>query len=143
MTIRSAWAVRAASAIMAAGYLQDFDGLVEALTDAREDFNRASAVAVIGDALRSELPLTARRAVAVSRDREEIAAILTGADDRLIVVVGPCSINDPVAAIDYARRLAPLPADARTARLCPAQRHAIRVDASGARARPRALSSST
>ncbi|HNP55758.1 MAG TPA: 3-deoxy-7-phosphoheptulonate synthase [Gordonia sp. (in: high G+C Gram-positive bacteria)] len=60
------------------------------------------------DALRSELPLTARRAVAVSRDREEIAAILTGADDRLLVVVGPCSIHDPVAAIDYARRLAPL-----------------------------------
>ncbi len=60
------------------------------------------------DALRSELPLTARRAVAVSRDRAEIADILAGRDDRLLVVVGPCSIHDPVAAIDYARRLAPL-----------------------------------
>ncbi|QKT06623.1 3-deoxy-7-phosphoheptulonate synthase [Gordonia sp. X0973] len=60
------------------------------------------------DALRSELPLTARRAVAVARDREEIAAILAGRDDRLLVVVGPCSIHDTVAALDYARRLAPL-----------------------------------
>jgi len=60
------------------------------------------------DALRSELPLTARRAVAVSRDREEIAAILAGRDERLLVVVGPCSIHDPIAALDYARRLAPL-----------------------------------
>ncbi|MFT4199197.1 3-deoxy-7-phosphoheptulonate synthase [Gordonia sp. (in: high G+C Gram-positive bacteria)] len=60
------------------------------------------------DALRSELPLTARRAVAVQNDREEIADILAGRDERLLVVVGPCSIHDPVAALDYARRLAPL-----------------------------------
>ncbi|GAA3965453.1 3-deoxy-7-phosphoheptulonate synthase [Gordonia caeni] len=63
------------------------------------------------DSLRSELPLTARRAEIVARDREEIAAILAGRDDRLIVVVGPCSVHDPVAAIDYARRLAPLAAE--------------------------------
>ncbi|MDL9938357.1 3-deoxy-7-phosphoheptulonate synthase [Gordonia sp. ABSL1-1] len=60
------------------------------------------------DTLRSELPLTARRAVAVQRDRDEIAEILAGHDDRLLVVVGPCSVHDPIAAIDYARRLAPL-----------------------------------
>ncbi|ALG84034.1 3-deoxy-7-phosphoheptulonate synthase [Gordonia phthalatica] len=60
------------------------------------------------EALRSELPLTARRAAMVQRDREEIAAILAGQDDRMIVVVGPCSVHDPVAALDYARRLAPL-----------------------------------
>ncbi|WP_411815788.1 3-deoxy-7-phosphoheptulonate synthase [Gordonia sp. SND2] len=60
------------------------------------------------ETLRSELPLTARRAEAVQRDREEIAAILAGHDDRMIVVVGPCSVHDPVAALDYARRLAPL-----------------------------------
>lgn len=34
--------------------------------------------------------------------------ILTGADDRLVVVVGPCSIHDPAAALDYARRLSAL-----------------------------------
>ena len=60
------------------------------------------------DEIRSELPLTARRAITVQNDRDEIAAILAGRDDRLLVVVGPCSVHDPVAAIDYARRLAPL-----------------------------------
>ncbi|WP_419221015.1 3-deoxy-7-phosphoheptulonate synthase [Gordonia sp. CPCC 206044] len=60
------------------------------------------------DTIRSELPLTARRALAVQADREEIADILAGRDDRLIVVVGPCSVHDPIAALDYARRLAPL-----------------------------------
>lgn len=34
--------------------------------------------------------------------------ILTGQDDRLAVIVGPCSIHDPAAALDYANRLAPL-----------------------------------
>ncbi len=60
------------------------------------------------DSIRSELPLTARRALAVQADRDEIADILAGRDDRLIVVVGPCSVHDPIAALDYARRLAPL-----------------------------------
>ncbi|MFT4125549.1 MAG: 3-deoxy-7-phosphoheptulonate synthase [Gordonia sp. (in: high G+C Gram-positive bacteria)] len=60
------------------------------------------------DTLRTELPLTPRRALVVQRDREEIAAILAGTDDRLLVVVGPCSVHDPIAALDYARRLAPL-----------------------------------
>jgi 3-deoxy-7-phosphoheptulonate synthase len=60
--------------------------------------------------IRTELPLTARRAQAVQRDREEISAILAGRDDRLLLVVGPCSVHDPVAALDYARRLAPIAA---------------------------------
>lgn len=60
------------------------------------------------DTIRAELPLTARRAVAVQADRDEIADILAGRDDRLLIVVGPCSVHDPIAALDYARRLAPL-----------------------------------
>ncbi|MHC3001408.1 3-deoxy-7-phosphoheptulonate synthase [Gordonia metallireducens] len=68
------------------------------------------------DTVRAELPLTARRALAVARDRDEIADILAGRDDRLLVIVGPCSVHDPIAAIDYARRLAPL-ADAYSDRL--------------------------
>ncbi|MCP8883896.1 3-deoxy-7-phosphoheptulonate synthase [Devosia sp. XJ19-1] len=40
--------------------------------------------------------------------RHDFHNILTGADDRLAVIVGPCSIHDPQAAMDYARRLAPL-----------------------------------
>ncbi|MER9130572.1 3-deoxy-7-phosphoheptulonate synthase [Mesorhizobium sp. M0768] len=55
-----------------------------------------------------EIPrtLTATRTVAASRNA--IHAVLTGTDDRLVVVVGPCSIHDPAAAVDYASRLASL-----------------------------------
>jgi 3-deoxy-7-phosphoheptulonate synthase len=38
--------------------------------------------------------------------RKAVQAILHGEDDRLLVVIGPCSIHDPMAAMDYARRLA-------------------------------------
>jgi 3-deoxy-7-phosphoheptulonate synthase len=55
--------------------------------------------------LLEELPLTAETALEVSRSRDEVSRILHGEDDRLIVVVGPCSIHDPEAALDYARRL--------------------------------------
>src|SRR3989475_7658623 len=34
--------------------------------------------------------------------------LMAGEDDRLLVIVGPCSIHDPAAAIEYARRLAPI-----------------------------------
>lgn len=40
--------------------------------------------------------------------RHALSAILHGHDDRLAVVVGPCSVHDPIAALDYARRLQPL-----------------------------------
>src|SRR5215470_5637395 len=55
--------------------------------------------------LLEELPLTEDGSLTVTRAREEISAILNGRDDRLIVVVGPCSIHDPAAALDYARGL--------------------------------------
>jgi 3-deoxy-7-phosphoheptulonate synthase len=58
--------------------------------------------------LMEELPLPAEGAVTVQRTRRELSRILWGEDDRLIVVVGPCSIHDTGAALDYARRLAPL-----------------------------------
>lgn len=57
-------------------------------------------------ALLEELPLGAERAAAVVRGREQVAAVLDGADDRLLVVAGPCSVHDPVAALEYAQRLA-------------------------------------
>ena len=41
----------------------------------------------------------------VAQARNTIHRILTGEDDRLLVVVGPCSIHDPIAALDYAARL--------------------------------------
>ena len=55
--------------------------------------------------LEAELPLSDAGAAQLAQARREIAAIITGTDDRLLVVVGPCSIHDPVAAVDYAERL--------------------------------------
>jgi 3-deoxy-7-phosphoheptulonate synthase len=56
-------------------------------------------------ALLDELVLTERHAEVVRRGRSEIHAILDGEDDRLLVVVGPCSVHDVEATLDYARRL--------------------------------------
>ena len=44
----------------------------------------------------------------ITTTRRVIRRIIAGKDDRLLVVVGPCSIHDPMAALDYARRLKPL-----------------------------------
>jgi len=55
--------------------------------------------------LLEELPLSETGSVVVGRARTDVIRILTGEDDRLIVVVGPCSIHDPAAGLDYARRL--------------------------------------
>lgn len=55
--------------------------------------------------LLEELPLSEAGSIVVTRAREELVRILRGADDRLIVVVGPCSIHDPEAGLDYGRRL--------------------------------------
>ncbi|MDI9331667.1 MAG: 3-deoxy-7-phosphoheptulonate synthase [Alphaproteobacteria bacterium] len=41
----------------------------------------------------------------VAQTRQSIQSIMRGKDDRLLVVIGPCSIHDPAAAIDYGRRL--------------------------------------
>ena len=41
----------------------------------------------------------------VSQTRQRIRKIMSGEDDRLLVVIGPCSIHDPAAALEYARRL--------------------------------------
>jgi 3-deoxy-7-phosphoheptulonate synthase len=59
-------------------------------------------------ALLDELPLTGKQQETVERTRAEVRAVLDGADDRLLVVTGPCSVHDPKAALDYAARLAGL-----------------------------------
>jgi len=53
----------------------------------------------------AELPLSDRAANVVFGARQEIQAVLHGQDARALVIVGPCSIHDPDAAIDYAGRL--------------------------------------
>ncbi|RAX16855.1 3-deoxy-7-phosphoheptulonate synthase [Pseudarthrobacter sp. AG30] len=55
--------------------------------------------------LLAELPLDARAADVVERGRDQVRAIMDGVDDRLLVIVGPCSIHDPKAGLEYARRL--------------------------------------
>ncbi|HEY4465523.1 MAG TPA: 3-deoxy-7-phosphoheptulonate synthase [Streptosporangiaceae bacterium] len=57
-------------------------------------------------ALLQELPLGRARADTVEQGRADVRSVLDMEDDRLLVVVGPCSVHDPVAALDYARRLA-------------------------------------
>jgi hypothetical protein len=41
----------------------------------------------------------------ITQTRQRIRRIMQGQDDRLLVVIGPCSIHDPTAALEYARRL--------------------------------------
>jgi 3-deoxy-7-phosphoheptulonate synthase len=55
--------------------------------------------------LLAELPLDPERAKAVIRGREEVRRVLKGEDPRLMVVVGPCSVHDPKAAMEYATKL--------------------------------------
>ena len=55
--------------------------------------------------LRQRLPLDEHLATRVASDREQIRAVLDGRDPRLLVVVGPCSLHDPRAALEFAERL--------------------------------------
>ena len=58
--------------------------------------------------IRRDLPITPLASQTVSASRAVMHDILHGKDDRVFVVVGPCSIHDPKAALDYAQRLLPL-----------------------------------
>ncbi len=55
--------------------------------------------------LMEELPMAEEHAALVSGARAEISDVVSGKDDRLLVVVGPCSIHDTGAALDYAGKL--------------------------------------
>jgi 3-deoxy-7-phosphoheptulonate synthase len=68
-----------------------------------------------------DLPLTTEREDAVLRHRSEVKSVLDREDDRLLVVVGPCSVHDPEAALDYAQRLSARAAELRDD-LCVAMR---------------------
>ena len=57
------------------------------------------------DEITRKLPLTERAADTVVAGRRGVEAILEGRDPRILAVVGPCSIHDPVAGLDYAGRL--------------------------------------
>ncbi len=55
--------------------------------------------------LRAELPTGETEAAFITAARAATRAVLRGVDDRLLVIVGPCSIHDPASAIEYAQRL--------------------------------------
>jgi len=58
--------------------------------------------------LEEDLPLPEAGAALVQAGRRAVSDILAGRDDRLLAVVGPCSIHDPAAALEYARKLKPV-----------------------------------
>jgi 3-deoxy-7-phosphoheptulonate synthase len=55
--------------------------------------------------LMEEIPVSEEASRAIVGARTEVARIMEGKDDRLVVIVGPCSIHDPEAGLEYARRL--------------------------------------
>src|SRR5450432_3146601 len=58
--------------------------------------------------LMEELPVGEAETRLISEARQEVARIVTGEDDRLVIVVGPCSIHDPGAGLEYAAQLKPV-----------------------------------
>lgn len=58
--------------------------------------------------LQAEIPASEATYKAVSKGRHESIQIITQHDDRLLVIVGPCSLHDPATAVEYARRLVEL-----------------------------------
>jgi len=63
------------------------------------------------DALRAQIPLSALAKKTTALARRDIARVLTGHDDRIVVIAGPCSVHDPDAALGYAERLSALAAE--------------------------------
>ncbi|HMW49940.1 MAG TPA: 3-deoxy-7-phosphoheptulonate synthase, partial [Cellvibrionaceae bacterium] len=77
-----------------------------------DDLNVNSQEILISPAeLKAELPASERAIETVASGRQVVRDILDRKDHRLIVVIGPCSIHDPIAAMDYARRLKTLAAE--------------------------------
>lgn len=71
-----------------------------------ENLNVASQEALITpEALKEKMPLSDKAAATVADGRQAIYDIMDGKDHRLFVVIGPCSIHDVDAAMDYAHRL--------------------------------------
>ncbi|MDR2702940.1 MAG: 3-deoxy-7-phosphoheptulonate synthase [Cellulomonadaceae bacterium] len=58
------------------------------------------------DDFRAALPLTSQAAALVGQSRRAVANILKGEDNRLLVLVGPCSVHDPIGTLEYAHLLA-------------------------------------
>ena len=84
----------------------EFINLMPSITDDTR-ISSLKELAAPSDLL-TQIPLDETVAAHVTQSRGAIHNVLSGEDDRLVVVVGPCSIHDVDAAIDYAKRLQPL-----------------------------------
>ncbi len=82
------------------------------MTDTRiEDLNIVSSSRLITpETFKQALPVTKDAAESVIKGRETVKNIIDRKDKRLFIVIGPCSIHDPVAAMDYGKRLQALAA---------------------------------
>ena len=76
-------------------------------SDTKTDDLRISAVRALiaPQLLVEEMPADAVSQATVSQARQGIHRVLHGGDDRLVAIVGPCSIHDAEAALEYAQRL--------------------------------------
>ncbi len=87
------------------------------MSDTTDDVRIESLRPLIPPAiLMEELPASDADIRLIAEARKDVARIVTGEDDRLVIVVGPCSIHDPEAGIAYAKRLKPV-AEALSAEL--------------------------
>jgi 3-deoxy-7-phosphoheptulonate synthase len=89
------------------------DKMIIGMQGAKRDGVREQRIAKVVElsppqTLLEELPLGEERTKKVIEAREQVRAVLNGTDQRLMVVVGPCSVHDPKAAMEYATRLAAL-----------------------------------
>lgn len=74
-----------------------------------DDLRIASIDRVINPSeITAEIPISDAAAATVLKTRKEIHRILSGQDDRLLVITGPCSIHDTQAALEYAQQILPL-----------------------------------
>lgn len=76
------------------------------MTERTDDVRISSSQPLITPwVLQEELPLPGPQADAIARSRRQIEQILAGEDRRVVAIVGPCSVHDPEALLDYARQL--------------------------------------
>lgn len=68
-------------------------------------------VLITPEQLKTAFPLTGEQEAQIAQSRQTISNIIAGRDPRLLVVCGPCSIHDPEAALEYARRFKTLAAE--------------------------------
>ena len=87
--------------LMAAERLVAVDGLDVAIFDAMPS----------PEDVHARVPLSDQAVKTVRQGRQTLREVLDRKDHRLLVVVGPCSIHDPAAGLDYARRLKALADD--------------------------------